>query len=790
MKIFFYFIFYSILAIIFPVKSLSQGEIDGERLFDLSLEELMNVVVKTGNITGLSLSRTPVSVTTITAADIAVTPVRNLYDLIEVYVPGAIYLHHYDSPHLGVRGLIVDRNYKFLLLVNGRNMNLKAHNGATSELEMWDLNDIEKVEIIRGPGSVTYGPGAVAGIINITTKNPMSDSGVEVNANYVYPYRSEGVSIGINKKIGNSHLYVYGSVQKTNGYSNPKTYAPIGNNVFNLIGSDTTSNMVPIDYYYDYNGLPQLKFYSELTFWDSWSLSLRYTRQGASLNPNFGKQYSQIGFDSLGNIITGNPVSLIQNQDQHITFNLKNETSFGGLFNLSSLLSLSSEYYIRRTEWFRMFNKNDAPSWDTLMMLQDVNSLWNHRYDFSESSALGRFIFNKDFSDKFKVAAGTEFSFNFWGPGWGKNRNNFRLGDNYDIISGPDSYVYGSKFLDGVPEGTGYYVGGGWSTFTYSYLFELMWEPVSDFSMLVSARTDKDTYSPWLFSPRLAFIFDLQNNNILKLVIQQSKRMNTAAQLLIQHLNEKTTDPESLTGIELIYSGITSNNLLLNYSLFYNNLEVISWYNIGRSSRLTGNLSLYGMELEGNYTLNGFEIGINQSFVKQIKWELADSVYFSGISYSDYFLQINDLNFRSSGNDLNNWANFVTKLFVNYKLFDNKLILHLDSRIYWGFEGENAGKKSFENAMNQENSEYKNMVEILKVVNEIDMYGIDFRVNFSATYEINRNLKISALGMNLFGYGNNKRYYYDSGIRKDVNLLRHGFIEEPLTLALKLEVNY
>ena len=106
------------------------------------------------------------------------TPARNIYDLIEVYVPGAIWMIHEEGPHMGIRGIIVNRNYKYLLLLNGRNLNNKGHFGAKSELEAWDLNDIERIEIIRGPGSVTYGPGAVGGVINIITYSTNNQTGV------------------------------------------------------------------------------------------------------------------------------------------------------------------------------------------------------------------------------------------------------------------------------------------------------------------------------------------------------------------------------------------------------------------------------------------------------------------------------------------------------------------------------------------------------------------------------------------------------------------------------------
>src|SRR5439155_3059341 len=115
--------------------------------------------------------------------------------LLEVYVPGALWMAHNEGPHPGFRGIIVDRNYKFLLLVDGRLMNQKAHDGAVTELENWDLSDIAQIDVLRGPGSVTYGPGAIAGVISITTKSARKFAGQEARFTLVAPYDSRGIAV-------------------------------------------------------------------------------------------------------------------------------------------------------------------------------------------------------------------------------------------------------------------------------------------------------------------------------------------------------------------------------------------------------------------------------------------------------------------------------------------------------------------------------------------------------------------------------------------------------------------
>nr|WP_319492254.1 TonB-dependent receptor plug domain-containing protein [uncultured Desulfobacter sp.] len=158
---------------------------EADALFSMSFDDLMHVRIQAGTITGISENKSPVARTVITSRDIALTPARSILDLIEVYVPGATFVNHFNGPRFGIRGVLGDQNYHYLLLVNGKNMNFKAQDGALVEIFNRDLNDIREIEIIRGPGSVTYGPGAIGGIINILTHTadtrPGVSTGIELN---------------------------------------------------------------------------------------------------------------------------------------------------------------------------------------------------------------------------------------------------------------------------------------------------------------------------------------------------------------------------------------------------------------------------------------------------------------------------------------------------------------------------------------------------------------------------------------------------------------------------------
>lgn len=113
------------------------SQTDTLSVYEMSLEDLMNVQVATGSLVSTSQFMTPSAVTTITSEEIEKSAYRNLMDLIEAYVPGAFYMEHpSEGQKLGMRGIIADRNLKFLLLINGMVIGDRGHRGVMSEIAM------------------------------------------------------------------------------------------------------------------------------------------------------------------------------------------------------------------------------------------------------------------------------------------------------------------------------------------------------------------------------------------------------------------------------------------------------------------------------------------------------------------------------------------------------------------------------------------------------------------------------------------------------------------------------
>lgn len=144
-----------------------------EQFVDLSLEELMEInVVEVASRISYDRDAQPVSVTTIDSEQIRLSGARTLNELLMLHVPGFFLVEDQDDTIVGVRGLAPDNNSKLMLLLDGRNVNADWFWGPSDALlNALDLSVIERLEVVRGPGSATQGQGALLGVVNIVTRN-------------------------------------------------------------------------------------------------------------------------------------------------------------------------------------------------------------------------------------------------------------------------------------------------------------------------------------------------------------------------------------------------------------------------------------------------------------------------------------------------------------------------------------------------------------------------------------------------------------------------------------------
>ncbi len=137
------------------------------------------VSIATGD--AVALRRAPAVASVITAEDIAAMGAIDLDDVLET-VPGVHVSRSANlyAPLYVMRGIYSQNNAQTLMLQNGVPMStlLTGNRG-----NMWaglPLDNVARIEIIRGPGSALYGADAYAGVINIITKNASESDGTQI----------------------------------------------------------------------------------------------------------------------------------------------------------------------------------------------------------------------------------------------------------------------------------------------------------------------------------------------------------------------------------------------------------------------------------------------------------------------------------------------------------------------------------------------------------------------------------------------------------------------------------
>lgn len=158
-----------------------------DRLRLLSIEELGSVKVDsvfTASKFMEKVTDAPSSVTIVTRDEISKFGYRTLADIMRA-TRGYDVTYDRDYAHAGVRGFtsLSDYGSRTLLLVDGHRMNDPIFDTAAIGTDaLVDVDLIERVELIRGPGSAIYGSNAFFGVINVITRNGASVNGVEMAA--------------------------------------------------------------------------------------------------------------------------------------------------------------------------------------------------------------------------------------------------------------------------------------------------------------------------------------------------------------------------------------------------------------------------------------------------------------------------------------------------------------------------------------------------------------------------------------------------------------------------------
>lgn len=163
------------------VPLIAQEEQKEEDIEDFSLEDLLNVEITTAGKQSQKISEIPASIVLITREDIERYGYRSLIEVME-NVPGLYALDDmgFHGTSFGMRGFFAINQKNFAVMVNG----VRQQEGFFRVTDPTNfpipVEAIDRVEVVKGPMSVIYGPGAFFGAINIITNQIENDKSMNI----------------------------------------------------------------------------------------------------------------------------------------------------------------------------------------------------------------------------------------------------------------------------------------------------------------------------------------------------------------------------------------------------------------------------------------------------------------------------------------------------------------------------------------------------------------------------------------------------------------------------------
>ncbi len=150
-------------------------------LTELSLEDLMNIEITSVSKKSETLSEAPAAIFVITQEDLRRSGATTIADALRM-VPG-VQVGRIDSNKwaVSIRGFNGRFANKLLVLMDGRSVYTPLYSGVFWEVQDTLLEDIDRIEVIRGPGAALWGANAVNGVINIITKSAEETTGTLVS---------------------------------------------------------------------------------------------------------------------------------------------------------------------------------------------------------------------------------------------------------------------------------------------------------------------------------------------------------------------------------------------------------------------------------------------------------------------------------------------------------------------------------------------------------------------------------------------------------------------------------
>jgi iron complex outermembrane recepter protein len=647
-----------LLFVVYSIILTASGQ-DNKIYSNMSMDELLNIdVVVTASKQPEDLFEAPLSVTIIKREDIEKSGASCIPEALRL-APGLIvreitpgnydvHIRGYDDITKNVY-ITLPYNTTTLVMIDNRIVYNYFTGGTLWETFPIDINDVQQIEVVRGPASALYGPNAVTGVINIITTHS-NKTGMNVLANGT---AGTNQAKNFNTSIG----YNWNDQTKLTFTGNFTERHRFDDGYFNFNkGSYTSRDQLSMT----------ISPVKDITTHESWSYDEYVAKLGASYDE--GLSLRKLG----GNVYFNHRISELSSIDIAIGAQ-KSQSQKTGFLNMVTPLSQieSASYYLNA----RMKHKN-----------------WSGQFDVYSGHDFSNYKFN---SYKFtNIDANLEYFKQF-------NKLSFRPGISYKSASynSPLTYqepmklsILNFQFKDD-PR----------IAITYSASLLTEWNPTSKLRVIGATRLDKTSINTNLsFNYEVASTFRLNKNNLFRYAYSRASRsaflfdsyMNCNISLNFDYQNKGNKVPISvpvefniLGQQNLKYPTITNHeigwrtkimpNLSMDVEVFYSKVKNLVNPNSYRKTETVQHLSpsfepdsIVSIKAVGNVIFENYDLNAQQF----------------GTSFSFNYDHSEKLNFRLYGTYQKTTisghtnADFVTTKLEVIELPDNKLLIKEESK--------------------------------------------------------------------------------------------------------------
>jgi iron complex outermembrane receptor protein len=207
------------LVLAFPAGGANAAEQAGASLVDFSLEQLADIVVTSVSRQETRLAEAPASIFIISGADIRRAGATSLPEALRLAPNLQVARADARGYAITARGFSSTIENKLLVLIDGRSVYSPLFSGVFWDAQDVVMEDIERIEVISGPGATIWGANAVNGVINIITRAAGDTQGGLLVAGAGSEARSGALRYG--GALGNGgHYRVYGQYSDVAGTRN------------------------------------------------------------------------------------------------------------------------------------------------------------------------------------------------------------------------------------------------------------------------------------------------------------------------------------------------------------------------------------------------------------------------------------------------------------------------------------------------------------------------------------------------------------------------------------------